>query len=52
MNDGGNLCLRGDVVVVTLNHRLNVFGYLHLERCGRRRVGAAGNAGMLDIIRR
>jgi para-nitrobenzyl esterase len=25
--DGVALCKRGDVVVVTLNHRLNVFGY-------------------------
>src|SRR5580692_2783309 len=28
--DGARLSLGGDVVVVTVNHRLNVFGYLHL----------------------
>ena len=28
--DGVNLCRRGDVVVVTVNHRLNAFGYLYL----------------------
>ncbi len=50
MYDGGNLCLRGDVVVVTLNHRLNVFGYLHLSDVAGDEWGAAGNAGMLDII--
>ena len=34
MYDGVNLCRRGDVVVVTLNHRLNVFGYLYLAELG------------------
>ena len=29
--DGGRLARRGDVVVVTLNHRLNIFGYLYLK---------------------
>ena len=28
--DGHNLAKKGDVVVVTVNHRLNVFGYLYL----------------------
>ena len=28
--DGANLARAGDVVVVTVNHRLNVFGYLEL----------------------
>ena len=32
--DGVNLCRRGDVVVVTLNHRLNLFGYLYLAELG------------------
>ncbi|GMU39857.1 MAG: hypothetical protein AMXMBFR23_07230 [Chloroflexota bacterium] len=33
--DGENLAARGDVVVVSINHRLNVFGFLHLEDlCG------------------
>jgi para-nitrobenzyl esterase len=50
MYDGGNLCLRGDVVVVTLNHRLNVFGYLHLADVAGEEWAAAGNAGMLDIV--
>jgi para-nitrobenzyl esterase len=50
MYDGGNLALRGDVVVVTLNHRLNVFGYLHLSDLAGDEWAAAGNAGMLDIV--
>lgn len=47
--DGGNLAQRGEVVVVTVNHRLNVFGYLApvLEDP---RFADSGNAGMLDLI--
>ncbi|MFT3998345.1 MAG: carboxylesterase/lipase family protein [Asticcacaulis sp.] len=54
--DGTNLALRGDVVVVTVNHRLNVFGYLYLARLERQITGQSGplaqsgNAGQLDLI--
>jgi para-nitrobenzyl esterase len=49
--DGANLCKKGDVVVVTLNHRLNLFGYLHLAGAGAgERFVDSGNAGMLDIV--
>jgi len=48
--DGANLCRRGDVVVVTVNHRLNAFGYLHLSESGDERVLDAGNVGQLDLI--
>jgi para-nitrobenzyl esterase len=48
--DGTNLCRKGDVVVVTINHRLGAFGYLHLEDLGSRQFASSGNAGMLDII--
>ncbi len=47
MYDGGNLARRGDVVTVTVNHRLNVFGYLHLGELGGH--PSSGEAGMLDI---
>ena len=48
--NGMNLAKRGDVVVVTINHRLNVFGFLYLEElCGDKFKGS-GNAGMLDIV--
>jgi len=30
ISDGASLAKRGDLVVVTINHRLNVFGYLDL----------------------
>jgi para-nitrobenzyl esterase len=43
--DGATLCRRGDVVVVTLNHRLSVFGYLYLPG-----FPDSGNAGMLDLV--
>jgi para-nitrobenzyl esterase len=48
--DGENLSRRGDVVVVTHNHRLNVFGYLNLAEWGGERYASSANAGMLDIV--
>ncbi len=50
MYDGSNLARRGDVVVVGVNHRLNVFGYTHLGDIGGPEYAHAGNAGQLDII--
>ena len=47
--DGENLARRGDVVVVTLNHRLNVLGYLNLSKYGDKYASSA-NVGMLDIV--
>jgi para-nitrobenzyl esterase len=49
--DGTNLARKGDVVVVTTNHRLNVFGFLHLDELGGGEAFASsGSAGMLDIV--
>ena len=47
--DGRHLAARGDVVVVTVNHRLNAFGYLYLARLDPR-FPDSGNAGQLDLI--
>ncbi|MDQ8729751.1 carboxylesterase/lipase family protein [Bradyrhizobium sp. LHD-71] len=47
--DGTHLARRGDVVVVTINHRLNVFGFLYLASFGER-YAESGNAGMLDAV--
>ena len=47
--DGVRLANRGDAVVVTVNHRLNVFGYLYLDAFGEQFAGS-GNAGMLDLV--
>jgi para-nitrobenzyl esterase len=48
MYDGEALARRGDVVMVTVNHRLNAFGYLHLGDLGGH--PSSGEAGMLDIV--
>ena len=47
--DGLNLAKSGDVVVVSLNHRLNVLGYLDLSSFGEE-YAKTGNLGTLDII--
>jgi para-nitrobenzyl esterase len=48
--DGNRLCHRGDVVVVTVNHRLNAFGYMYLGELGGKEYAESGNAGMLDLV--
>lgn len=48
--DGHNLAQRGDVVVVTNNHRLNMLGYLNLADAGGEKYAVSGNVGMLDIV--
>lgn len=47
--DGRNLADKGDVVVVTINHRLNVLGFLDLSSFGEKYKGSA-NVGMTDIV--
>jgi para-nitrobenzyl esterase len=47
--DGVRLCRRGDVVVVTVNHRLNAFGYMYLAEAAPQ-LAAAANPGMLDLV--
>lgn len=51
VTDGANLARRGDVVVVSVNHRLNICGYLHLDDIGGERFAGSGNAGSLDMLR-
>jgi para-nitrobenzyl esterase len=48
--DGAALSRRGDVVVVTVNHRLNAFGYLHLADLGGEDFAGSGLAGLLDVV--
>ena len=48
--DGTNLARSHGVVVVTLNHRLNVLGFLDLSAYGAK-YARSGNAGMLDIVK-
>jgi para-nitrobenzyl esterase len=48
--DGPALAERGDVVVISINHRLNVFGHLYLAEAGGDAFAESGNAGLLDAI--
>lgn len=48
--DGTRLCTRGDVVVVTVNHRLNIFGHLYLDRLAGPDYATSGNVGILDLV--
>ena len=48
--DGTNLARRGDVVVITVNHRLNVLGFTYLGDLGGADFAQSGDAGMLDIV--
>ena len=49
-SDGTAVARRGDVVVVTVNHRLGALGYLFLAEIGGERYADSGNAGMLDLV--
>lgn len=48
--DGLRLCRRGDVVVITVNHRLNAFGHLYLGRLAGPDYASSGNVGSLDLV--
>ena len=47
--DGTNLSVKGDVVVVTINHRLNILGYLDLSEYGKKYWNSA-NVGSADMV--
>jgi para-nitrobenzyl esterase len=49
ITDGVSLARTSDVVVVTINHRLNVFGFTHLAAAGNE-FALSGSVGMLDIV--
>src|SRR6476620_2005557 len=48
--DGTSLAHTHDVVVVTLNHRLNVFGYTYLGDAMGSEFAASSSVGLLDIV--
>jgi para-nitrobenzyl esterase len=50
VTEGANLARRGDVVVVTVNHRLNVLGFTSLEEVGGPEFATSGDVGMMDIV--
>lgn len=50
MTDGKALAQKGDVVMVSVNHRLNILGYLDLSAASPRYAQSA-NAGILDVVK-
>src|SRR6478672_5446701 len=48
--DGTSLAHTHDVVVVTLNHRLNVFGFTYLHDAMGPPFAASGAVGVLDLV--
>jgi len=50
MYDGANMARKHEVVTVTVNHRLNSFGFLYLADLGGAKFAQASNVGMLDIV--
>jgi para-nitrobenzyl esterase len=47
--EGRELARKHDVVSISINHRLNAFGYLYLAQFGGK-WASASNVGMLDIV--
>ena len=47
---GSRLARNNDVVVVVVNHRLNIFGHLDLSGIASPEYAASGNAGTLDMV--
>ena len=48
--DGHNIARRGDVVLISVTHRLNAFGHLYLGDVAGSEFADSGNVGMLDIV--
>jgi para-nitrobenzyl esterase len=48
--DGTNFARHHDVVAVSVNHRLNLFGFMQLEEVAGREYANSGNASMLDLV--
>ena len=50
MTYGEALARKGDIVFVSVNHRLNILGFLDLSACGEK-YALSANVGMLDIVK-
>jgi para-nitrobenzyl esterase len=48
--DGASLAHNHNVVVVTHNHRLNVYGYLNLGHLAGDEYASSANVGILDLV--
>ena len=49
-NDGVNLAHNHDMVLVSINHRLNLFGATYLGEVAGPAFATSGSVGMLDIV--
>jgi para-nitrobenzyl esterase len=49
ITDGKMLAQKGDIVLVSVNHRLNILGFLDLSAFGDQYAHSA-NVGMLDVV--
>lgn len=47
--DGESISKKGDIVLVSVNHRLNIIGFLDLSEFGEK-YKASPNVGMLDLV--
>jgi len=50
MTYGEAMARKGDIVMVSVNHRLNILGFLDLSACGEKYAQSA-NVGVLDIVK-
>lgn len=48
--DGASFAAEGDLVIVTINYRLGVFGFLHVGEHGGEEFKGSGNCGLLDQV--
>ena len=48
--DGASFANQGDVVVVTINYRLGILGFLHLAEMGGHEYATSGNCSILDQV--
>lgn len=49
-HDGWNMAKKNNVVMISFNHRLTLFGYLYLANLGDKRYEQAVNVGHLDMV--
>ena len=48
--NGENFARRGDMVFVSVNHRLGPLGFSNLAAAGGEKYASSGNIGMLDLV--
>jgi len=48
--NGANMARQHDLVMLSINHRLNSFGFLYLAEIGGSQFANASNAGILDVV--